>query len=158
MHVIDASSIVHAWDNYPKAKFPKLWEWLESMIAEGELVISSVALDEVGHVASECHAWLMQYEIRVVPISGRMLQTAQQIKAELGVVGDKYDPKGVDENDLFIIACASELHAPLVSNEAVQTSLPGNKAKYKIPAVCTHVLGHSCIDFLTYFSSTDEVF
>ncbi|HSI22637.1 MAG TPA: DUF4411 family protein [Methylophilaceae bacterium] len=158
MHVIDASSIVYAWDNYPKAKLTKLWVWLESMITEGELVIPSVALDEVSHVAPECHAWLIQSGITVVSIGGQVLQKAQQIKAELGIVEDRYDAKGVDENDLIIIACASELHAPLVSNEAVQSSLPSNKAKYKIPAVCTHVLRHPCVDFLAYFSSTEEVF
>ena len=33
MQVFDASSMIHAWDNYPEPQFPGLWSWLAFQLA-----------------------------------------------------------------------------------------------------------------------------
>ena len=53
MRVLDASSIIYGWDNYPPVQFPKLWVWVAGRIEAGELAIPRVALDEVVHKAPE---------------------------------------------------------------------------------------------------------
>ncbi|MBT2767820.1 DUF4411 family protein [Stenotrophomonas sp. ISL-67] len=139
MQVIDASAIVHAWDNYPIEQFPPFWEWLEDDCKAGRLCIPQPAKDEVGYVSSECARWLQEVGITVLPVTNDVLSDASSIMAALGVTDDQYHPDGVDENDLLIIASSRCHGAVLISNEARQASLPLNKRKYRIPAVCTHV-------------------
>lgn len=54
MRVLDASAIIHGWDNYPLAQFPGLWQWLATEVQQHHLTIPAVAFDEVGHMALEC--------------------------------------------------------------------------------------------------------
>ena len=58
MRALDASAILYAWDNYPLALFPGLWQWLGAEVGAHALVIPVVALEEVGHRAPECAKWL----------------------------------------------------------------------------------------------------
>jgi hypothetical protein len=58
MQVFDASSMIYAWDNYPISQFPPLWEWMASQIEAKELVMPSVAFDEVNHKTPDCGEWL----------------------------------------------------------------------------------------------------
>ena len=60
MPVFDASSMMYAWDNYPESQFPPLWNWIESEINNNRLSMPSVAVDEVGHKAPDCKAWLIK--------------------------------------------------------------------------------------------------
>lgn len=136
MWVLDASAVLHGWDNYPAEQFPPLWRWIATQIHDQELVISSVALDEVGHKSPECQNWLKESGItRIVP-DGQIIQIALSIKNQLGIISDNYHVEGVDENDLFIVATALSMNHGVVTNESKQPSLPNNRRKYKIPAVC----------------------
>lgn len=158
MRVFDASSMIYAWDNYPIQQFPGLWEWMANQIGQGELAMPSVALDEVAHKAPECAEWLKACDLEVLEISNAILQDAMRIKNLLGVVGDKYHPKGVDENDLLIIATAASRNAELVSDESKQ-KLPDIPAKRKIPAVCSmNEVGVACISFIEYIKLSGAVF
>ena len=53
MQVFDASSFVYAWDNYPIAQFPGMWRWMAAQMSDRNIVMASVALTEVGHVAPD---------------------------------------------------------------------------------------------------------
>ena len=108
MRALDASSIIHGWDNYPIAKFPKLWVWLEQQIGTTEFAIPDVAYEEVAARAPDCYAWLDAAGIPVINTTDAFLQFAQATKQLLGIVGDRYHPKGVGENDLLIIASLPE--------------------------------------------------
>ena len=159
MRVLDASAIIHAWDNYPFAQFPGLWGWLTSEIKSHELTIPSVALEEVGHKAPECAQWLKSAAVLKLPMSEAVVMAAMAIKQAIGVVNDQYHPKGVDENDLFIIAAAKVHGAELISNEARQLGAQAEARKYKIPAVCDMPeVSVPSLNFLEYIQRSQVVF
>lgn len=160
MQVFDASSMIHAWDNYPVEQFPGLWEWIAEEITSGRLVIPSVAFEEVSHKVPECCVWLRGNNIERVDVTNAILQEAMNAKTLIGVVNDSYHPKGVDENDLLIIATAKIKHADLVSEEARQPVISVNEpTKRKIPAVCAlHQVSVNCINFIDYIKRSQAVF
>jgi len=159
MRVLDASAILYAWDNYPLAQFPGLWQWLGSEIQRHELAIPAVALEEVGHKAPECAKWLSGAGVLRLPMSEAVVMSAVAIKQAIGVVDDRYHPKGVDENDLLIIAAAKVHGADLITNEARQFGAQVEARKYKIPAVCDMPeVGVSTLNFLEYIQKSERVF
>jgi hypothetical protein len=157
MRHVDASSIVHAWDTYPIAQIPRLWEWLRRKITEPDLNICTVAFGEVQHVSPDCATWLTDSGITLLDITDAITGEALRIKRALGIQGENYHPRGVDENDLIIVASARVWGAPLLSEEALQPTLPPLQARYKIPAVCgAH--GVRCSRFIDFMKESREVF
>ena len=132
----DASSIIHAWDHYPLAQFPRVWVWLGEEFGAGQFVMSEVADDETKKRAPGCHTWLHHHSLRILPVTQAILDRALQIKAMLGIVSDRDYRGGVGENDLLIIATSVNARIELISNEGRQNALPSNLANCKIPAVC----------------------
>jgi len=159
MSLFDASSIIYAWDNYPPELFPPLWDWLEEELANQSLVIPSVALEEVNKKTPECADWLKRNDITVLPLTSEVLAESIRIKHLLGIEEDQYHPKGVGENDIFIIATASVNGLTLISDEGRQFGKPDILAKYKIPAVCDlPEVGVTCINFLQLIRNSGAVF
>ena len=150
MYSFDASSMIHAWDNYPPANphFDSLWKWIEEQINSQQFGISKKALEEVSHKIPECGKWLKKNNILTFLLTPSSLLTAQQIKMLLGIEEENYT-KGVGENDLFIIAIAKETQTTLISEENRQNKLPLLKSNYKIPAVCNmQEVNVKCVSFI----------
>ena len=150
MYSFDASSMIHAWDNYPPANphFESLWEWIAKDISDRQFSISKKALEEVSHKIPECGKWLKDNHIETIALTPSVLLKAQEIKSLLGIVEERYT-KGVGENDLLIIAMAKETNTILISEENRQNKLPSLKSNYKIPAVCNmQEVQVECIHFL----------
>lgn len=159
MHVFDASSMIYAWDNYPVGQFPGLWEWMATQVAGKQLVMPSVAFEEVIHKARDCGDWLKEIHLEQLTINNAILQDAKRIKGLLGIVGDSYHAKGVGENDILIVATARTHGAELVSDEEKQITLPKIASKRKIPAVCDMVeVNVSCFNFIEYIKRSGAVF
>jgi hypothetical protein len=158
MQVFDASSMIHAWDNYPFEQFPGLWDWIAEEVKASRLVIPRPILDEINHRTPECAVWLKQNSVELVAITDAILQEAFRIKKLIGIEDDNYHPKGVDENDLFVIATAKILSADVISNEGRQ-SKPDEPRKVKIPAVCAmSEVSLTCVNFLEYLKRGGAVF
>lgn len=49
MYMLDASSMIQAWETYPLANFPPFWDWMAHQMDEGKMAIPRVAYEEVGH-------------------------------------------------------------------------------------------------------------
>lgn len=159
MQVFDASSMVYAWDNYPIHQFPGLWEWIAEQMAKKVLVMPVVAFDEVANEEQDCGQWLEEKNIKKLYITNVIAQDSNRIKKLLGIEGDSYHPKGVGENDIFIIATARDHGAELVSDEGKQNQLPAIAAKRKIPAVCAMPeVSVRCINFIEYIKRSDVIF
>lgn len=159
MLIIDASSMIYAWDNYPIAQFPKVWKWTETQVEGRELQIPGVAFEEVSHKLPECCAWLNDHDCVIVAETNDILMTALRIKDLLGIQNDDYHPKGVDENDLFVIATARVARAPLLSDERRQLKLPDIPKKMRIPAVCAlPEVNVACKNFLEYLKGSGAIF
>jgi hypothetical protein len=159
MQVLDASSIVYAWDNYPIEVFPRLWDWIAAEIQEENLTMCCVSFDEVEHVAPDCAAWLHAQNLKTHDIGNEIAARALAIKGELGIVADDYHQDGVDENDILAIATAGVHGVSLVSDEAKQPNLPLNKKRYKIPAVCQiSTVATSCLSFLDLVKAAGQPF
>lgn len=154
----DASSMIYAWDNYPERQFPGLWEWIEAQIDAKDIRMSIVAFEEVKLKAPDCADWLAQRGIEQRLITNDIIQDANRIKTLLGIVGDNYHPKGVDENDLLIIATARANQMQLISEE--HQSLPPNELRRcKIPTVCRmNGVSHPCNNFIEYIKAVGVVF
>ncbi len=159
MQVFDASSMIYAWDNYPLRQFPGLWEWVAIQISEKKLAMPKVAFEEVESKMPDCGQWLNSKYLEKLGISNEILQNAMHIKKLLGIVNDKYHPKGVDENDLLIISIARAHHGELVSDEQKQAKPPQIPSKRKIPAVCAmNGVGLPCVNFIEYIKRSEVIF
>ena len=159
MPVFDASSMIYAWDNYPILQFPGLWEWMSAQIKANEIAMPSVAFEEVENKTPECADWLKDNDIERIEINNAILTEAMRIKKLVGVVDDKYHPKGVGENDLLIIATARAYKAELVSDEERQAIHPKEPTKRKIPAVCSlKDVTVPCTNFLEFIKHSGEIF
>ena len=159
LFVVDASSIIYGWDNYPAESFPKLWEWIAQQIHLGQLVISAVAKKEVEQVCPECADWLKNASIHVEPVSNEILREALRISHLHGVKNGKYHTKGFDENDAIIMATAKVLNGSLLSNEERQPNIPNDVTKAKIPLACSHSsISINCLNFLEYIRSSGVAF
>jgi predicted nucleic acid-binding protein len=159
MRVLDASSALYAWDNYPLENLPTLWSWLESEIAEGRILVPRVALDEIGHISPDCRQWLNDISgFMPVEVDNAIVSHALLINGEIGVQNDQYG-SGVDANDVIIVATAKARGFALISNESRQPSLPLNMKNYKIPAVCNLLpVSVNCINFADLIKSSGRVF
>ena len=158
MKVVDASSIVLAWDIYPIIQFPTFWEWMESQVTSGTLVMAEPNYIEVSQVSPDCHQWLSSY-LSPLPVTNAIVGEALKITEALGIIDDDYHPSGVDENDVFCIATAKAHHFEVMSDEALQTSLPGNLKKYKIPAVCNILeVSIPCQNLNTFIRNSNVTF
>jgi predicted nucleic acid-binding protein len=159
MLAFDASSLIHAWDNYPIEQFPPLWNWFAEKIQQSEFVVSEVAFQEVHKKAPECAEWLEEKGIHKLPRTNPIVQEALRIKGLLGIVDDHYHSKGVGENDLFIIATSIVHGIPLVTDEGFQSRRPDVLSKCKIPTVCAFPqVGVEWMKFIDLIKASEKVF
>lgn len=157
--MVDASSMIYAWDNYPINQFPPLWDWMADQVETGQLQMPFVAFDEVNDKTPDCAEWLKENKLQVILPSEAILLEALRIKNLVGIVGDAYHPKGVGENDIMIIATARLHRWPLMSDEGTQAILPKEPAKKKIPAVCGMPgVAVQCGNFLEYLKNSGAIF
>lgn len=159
MVAFDASSMIHAWDNYPLENFPPFWDWLSNEISLQHIVMSQVAFEEVEKKLPDCGSWLRNNNLYRIQISNDILTVASQIKRLLGITDDKYHAKGVGENDILIIATSKVHNLTLLTEESEQLDLPNVMSRYKIPAVC-HLsnVNVDCDKFIEFIKESGEVF
>lgn len=159
MLAFDASSIIHAWDNYPEKQFPPLWKWISDNVENGEFVMAQIAFDEVKNKAPDCAKFLKDANLTQFKINNAIAQEAIRIKARLGITNDQYHPDGVGENDILIIATAKIRNMELVTEEGRQAKQPRENRRLKIPRVCgLPDVGVKSLNFIELIRRSNEVF
>lgn len=140
MYSFDASSMIHAWDNYPikNPHFDSLWEWFALQVSDENFVFSQIAYKEVNNKVPECGEWLKSNNVKIEPLSADIIYQGQTIKELLEIEEENYT-NGVGENDILIISTAKISNTILITEESRQNNLPPKKSNYKIPAVCALV-------------------
>lgn len=138
MLAFDASSIIHAWDNYPEKQFPPLWKWISDNIENGEFVMAQVAFEEVKKKSPDCATFLKGADLKQVKMNNAIAQEAVRIKGRLGIQNEEYHPDGVGENDIYIIATAKSKIWNLCRKKADKPSNPARTAdsRFRVCAGC----------------------
>ena len=144
-HVVDSSSILDGWVNYPYDRFPPFWDWVRKELQQKSLLFPQTTLDEVTNKSPECGTFLRNNNATILPINNDVFKAANKIKNKLGIKNNQYSrKKGVCENDLLIISQAVVLRKNcediiLLTNEKHQGQLPPCPKDYKMPALCANI-------------------
>ena len=158
MYHFDASALIDLWENYPihRPMFAGVWQWFYEQVSSETFQISAIALKEVkDHIGTNLlgrdipnSKFLIQAlkRIKINNLTPEDLEKEERIKFLLDIKEYRTRSSGVGANDVLIIAIASRKKATLIANEARQDTLPQNKRKFKIPAVCRlESIGIACI-------------
>ena len=127
---------------------------MEKQIKAGEFLIPEIVKGEAKD--KDVLDWFLGNKLPTIAISDKILNVAQSIKDGLGIENDDYSPKGVNENDVIIIATAKVYGCALVTEEGEQQQLPTMK-NYKMPAVC-HKNNIQVGNFLARLIESGEIF
>lgn len=95
LRAIDASSMIHAWQNYPQQQFSKLWDWIAIAMQNKNLTTIEPIFAEISHYLDDCKQWLKKFSIHIETLNHAILQEANDIKEGLGIDGISYHPNGV---------------------------------------------------------------
>ena len=150
IYCIDTSALIAAWyERYKPNRFPKLWEQLDQLIADGRLLSSSLVLRECSKQRSEeLHGWLKPREAMfLVPDETVQGQVDYIVNTYIGLVSAG---KEKFQADPFVIAQAKVGGYIVVTEETGPTSLA------KIPGVC-NAMKVGCINLMQLIDQEDWI-
>ena len=156
--LIDTSSLIHAWDNYPIKQFKPFWLWMEKQFLEKDVATIPEVIGEI-KTSPEFLGWVKP-KIHQIEISQDMLSKQEQIEKQLEITNGNYSTQGgVNGVDILLIAAASNVNCSLIANEGKQETPPAKKLNYKIPLVCRTIIRpkiptYSFIGWLKYKDPT----
>jgi hypothetical protein len=126
--------------HYPRAVFPSLWQRLETLIRDSDLVCSEEVLVELGRVDDDLYDWCRAHPHMFQPSDAAI----QRDVARLQQTYAGFVPTtGSSRADPFVIAVAIRTASAVVTQE--RPANPG--ARPKIPDVCTSE-GVRCLSLL----------
>ncbi len=139
-YCLDASALIEAWGSvYPPAVFPTLWQQLKRH--KDKLTIIEPILDEIKPGHGGLREWLDSNGFTIAyDTESESLRLEKDYKIDSTT-------KGVNKNDIMLIAHAKVQNKTVVTSENYQTTKPSHKCNYKIPLVCK-TEGVACITFI----------
>ncbi|MBM6582989.1 DUF4411 family protein [Microvirga sp. BT689] len=130
-YCIDTSCLIAAWEErYPPENFPKFWDYLERLIAEGRVRAPLAVLDETEKKSKDLHAWLRQRPELFIDYEEEIQLEVRNILA--GYPRLVMEKKQRFAADSFIIATAKVRGLTIVTEEKPANSLN----RPNIPDVC----------------------
>ena len=130
---IDTSGLIDGRRRYyPPAVFPGLWENIEDLIANGELLSPEECLVDLARQDDEVHTWAETQARLFIPLDDDIQLATQDILA----VYPDWIPEDRSRNvaDAFVIALARVRGCAVVSGE--KWSMSPYPDRIKIPNVC----------------------
>ena len=130
-YVFDTSALIGAWvRSYPPDLFPRLWEQMDLLAADGRLIVPEEVLDELGAQDDALLAWVKARAATVVvPTTRAVMLEARAVLADHPHLTKTGTGRG--RADPFVIAEASLRALPVVTQEQ-----GGSANKPRIPYVC----------------------
>lgn len=131
VYVWDTSAFIAAWsENYPIAVFPKFWERVDKLIAQGRLVAPVEVRRELGKKDDDALTWL-KGRVQVFQDEDACFAEARQVLTQF----PRLTKAGADRGaaDPFVVALAMHLDAKVITKEAM-----GGIQSPKIPNACVH--------------------
>ncbi len=146
-YIIDTSSLIDAAKNYDMKKntFAPVWETIEFMISNQELMTSSEIAEEL--LDDDLKKWAKQQKGFLVPISKEIQELVTEILKRYPTL-IALRSKSNSNGDPFLIATALHLEGCVVTNEK---SNGKNPQTYKIPDVCREYK-LECIDLIAFIN------
>ena len=147
IYCIDTSALIAAWyERYKPNRFPKLWEQIDQLIADGRLVSSIMVLDECSRKSPELHAWLKEREAMFLfPDQAIQKRVDHIVNTYKGLVSQGKQRFAADP---FLIATAEVHGYTVITEETGPTSLG------KIPGVC-NALNVRSMNLMELFDAED---
>jgi hypothetical protein len=117
---------------YPLRLFPSLWERIDSLIQEGNIISSEEVLRELERKEDSLHGWAKERKAMFQPLSDQVQEAVNRVLAQFRAMVD--DRSGKSFADPFVVATAMTTDTVLVTGEKPT----GSARRPKIPDVCEH--------------------
>lgn len=132
IYVLDANSLIAAWDHYPQNHFGDLWGQLEVLIKHGRLRSPDQVLEELDAGDDALKQWAKGHRQLFHSADAPVQRSLQEVGQKLP---DFVTGKGRSTNyaDPWVVALARHLDATVVTEEKGKGLGPG---AIKIPAAC----------------------
>jgi hypothetical protein len=143
-YVIDTGALIDLWRRrYPRDVFPTLWDNVDRMIQDGEIIAPQEVLHELEKQRDDLCAWAKKQKI-FFSLDAEQLKWVKDIMSRFPSL---IDPRSTDPDaDPFVIALAISKGWSVISSE----NRAGRGQWMKIPDVCDHY-GLKCLPLLDFF-------
>ena len=145
----DANIFIECWNRiYPPCIFPSLWEQISQR--RNYIILIKPIYDQIfqgespGESQDPLRVWLRKNNFSATPIDGETEKLSLELEKKYQITDQS---KGVDQNDLTLIAYAKKENKIVVTLEGRQDQKPRKKRNWKIPLVCQEEK-ISCVDFV----------
>lgn len=164
IYVFDTSSIRALQHFYPRV-FKSIWDGLDALVQQGQLVSTREVYSEVERqaISAEVLNWAKNNKLIFTTPNNdelRFVATIFQVKHFQSLIGKQQQLKGTPVADPFVIAKAKIAYATVVTEEGwqrpSQTLTPKPNAA-KIPNVCAH-FNVPCLDLENFMQQQGWTF
>jgi hypothetical protein len=141
VYCFDSSAFITLHRFYSHDFIPDLWNQLEVLIYNGNLISHEIVLNEIDHDIKKqdrLTKWVLKHSIVFRPISQRQMNLLPEILQQFPKLIDYHSEK--EQADSYLIAMLIELNEEndAFINEYVLVSTENKRSPEKIPAACTH--------------------
>ena len=142
IYCIDTSSLIHGWnEKYPPEIFASLWNDIENLIKNGDLVSTEEVLMELNAGNDDLSIWASKQNDFFLPLDNQIQAEAATILAD-PINSKVLDKKKVGKNeaDIWVIATAKVNNLAVITDEKyVQPIDVPNARKISIRNVCENI-------------------
>lgn len=140
-YIIDTSAMLSqkADEQYRRNIFQSLWQKIDKMIQDQEIVTCSEIASEVQD--DEIKEWMLKCELQVLPLDDEVQDNVTEIVTKINK--ELVDFKGnKSSGDVFLIATAKKYRLAVITEES-------GKSPKKIPFTCEK-MGIRCMNILEF--------
>lgn len=119
IYCIDTSSLIHGWnEKYPPEVFASLWNDIENLIDNGDLVSTEEVLMKLNAGNDDLSIWASKQNNFFLPLDNKIQTEAATILAD-PINSKVLDTRKVDKNeaDVWIIATAKVNNFTVITDE-----------------------------------------